>query len=183
MRNLHPEWGYLAPTPSFMHTVHVALVAMVIGAICAAAVVVSLVEPRDDNTSIAARALLASPSEAAVRGQNTVQPERAMAGIPSLASAVASPSESAAANVRKLSGTPTSGPGLASAAASTKIPSAATATAAPAAPIYVSPQTAPARKSSSSRKHHLARRQLRHRHLFDEYRARGYGTGSIRDVW
>ena len=58
--NFHPEWGYLAPAPSFVRTVRIALVATAIGAVAGAAVVVSLVEGPGsrDNTAIAAHALL-----------------------------------------------------------------------------------------------------------------------------
>lgn len=58
--NFHPEWGYLAPAPSFMRTARIALVATAIGGIAGAAVVVSLVEGPGsrDNTAIAAHALL-----------------------------------------------------------------------------------------------------------------------------
>ncbi len=41
--NFHPEWGYLAPAPSFMRTARIALVATAIGATAGAIVVVSLV--------------------------------------------------------------------------------------------------------------------------------------------
>ena len=61
--NFHPEWGYLAPAPSFMRTVRIALVATAIGATAGAVVVVSLVErpgSNDDNNSIAAHALVTS---------------------------------------------------------------------------------------------------------------------------
>ncbi len=59
--NFHPEWGYLAPAPSFMRSVRTALVATAIGAIAGAVVVVSLVGhpgANDSNTSIAAHALV-----------------------------------------------------------------------------------------------------------------------------
>ena len=61
--NFHPEWGYLAPAPSFMRTVRIALVATTIGATAGAIVVVSLVErpgSNNDNSSIAAHALVTS---------------------------------------------------------------------------------------------------------------------------
>jgi hypothetical protein len=61
--NFHPEWGYLAPAPSFMRTLRIVLVATAIGATAGAVVVVSLVErpgADDDNTSIAAHALVTS---------------------------------------------------------------------------------------------------------------------------
>lgn len=59
--NFHPEWGYLAPAPSFMRSVRTALVATAIGAIAGAVVVVSLVShpgANDSNSSIAAHALV-----------------------------------------------------------------------------------------------------------------------------
>ena len=59
--NFHPEWGYLAPAPSFMRTLRIALVATAIGATAGAAVVVSLVARPASGTatsSIAAHALV-----------------------------------------------------------------------------------------------------------------------------
>lgn len=61
--NFHPEWGYLAPAPSFMRTARIVLVAMAIGATAGAAVIISLVQhPAADvaDTSIAAHALVTS---------------------------------------------------------------------------------------------------------------------------
>src|SRR5579862_127421 len=40
--NFHPEWGYLAPAPSFMRTARIVAVATAIGATAGAAVVLSL---------------------------------------------------------------------------------------------------------------------------------------------
>src|ERR1700681_2319528 len=42
--NFSPEWGYLAPAPSFMRTARVVLVATAIGATAGAGVVLSLVD-------------------------------------------------------------------------------------------------------------------------------------------
>ena len=59
--NFHPEWGYLAPRPSFVRTLRIALVATAIGATAGAAVVVSLVARPASGTadsSIAAHALV-----------------------------------------------------------------------------------------------------------------------------
>ncbi|MGO9701610.1 MAG: hypothetical protein ACLPX7_20365 [Xanthobacteraceae bacterium] len=57
--NFNPEWGYLAPAPSFMHTARVAIVAAAIGATSGAAVVFSLIDrPAAEETSIAARTLV-----------------------------------------------------------------------------------------------------------------------------
>jgi hypothetical protein len=59
--NFHPEWGYLAPAPSFVRTLRIALVATAIGATAGAAVVVSLMArpaSRTADSSIAAHALV-----------------------------------------------------------------------------------------------------------------------------
>lgn len=59
--NFHPEWGYLAPAPSFLRTLRTALVATAIGATAGAVVVVSLVVRPGSSTadsSIAAHALV-----------------------------------------------------------------------------------------------------------------------------
>jgi hypothetical protein len=61
--NFHPQWGYLAPAPSFMRTVRIAMVATAVGATAGAAVVVSLLGRSSDpngNGSIAAHALVTS---------------------------------------------------------------------------------------------------------------------------
>jgi hypothetical protein len=54
--NFHPEWGYLAPAPSFLRTARIALVATAIGATAGATVVVALADrpaSNDENSSIA----------------------------------------------------------------------------------------------------------------------------------
>jgi len=61
--NFHPEWGYLAPAPSFMRTLRIALVATAIGATAGAAVVVTLVgrpSSHAGTSSIAAHTLVTS---------------------------------------------------------------------------------------------------------------------------
>ncbi len=58
----HPEWGYLAPAPSFLRTARVVLVATAIGVIAGAGVVFSLVGHPSSETSVALRTL-AQPAE------------------------------------------------------------------------------------------------------------------------
>ncbi len=62
--NFNPEWGYLAPAPSFMRTARVVLVATAIGATAGAAVVLSLIDRPaaggDKTASIAAHAIVTS---------------------------------------------------------------------------------------------------------------------------
>jgi hypothetical protein len=61
-RNFHPQWGYLAPAPSFLRSARIALVATAVGATAGAAVVVSLLERpgADADNSLAAHALVTS---------------------------------------------------------------------------------------------------------------------------
>ena len=99
--NFHPEWGYLAPAPSFMRTARIVLVAMAIGATAGAAVMISLVQrPAADaaNTSIAAHALVTSVpvvDEPPVAAAATDEPALAQSPSPSAAAAAASPAPAA----------------------------------------------------------------------------------------
>jgi hypothetical protein len=65
--NFRPEWGYLAPVPSFARTARIVLVATAIGATAGAGVVLSLVDrsPQPERTSVAARAIVTGLHEAA----------------------------------------------------------------------------------------------------------------------
>jgi hypothetical protein len=62
--NFHPEWGYLAPAPSFIRTARIVFIAVAVGGMAGASVVFSLVERPVGETSVAARTL-ARPVEAA----------------------------------------------------------------------------------------------------------------------
>jgi hypothetical protein len=66
--NFSPEWGYLAPAPSFARTARVVLVATAIGATAGAGVVLSLINrpAEPEKTPIAARAIVTSVRAAAV---------------------------------------------------------------------------------------------------------------------
>jgi hypothetical protein len=56
--NFHPEWGYLAPAPSFIRTARVVLVATVVGATVGAGVVFSWVSHQAPEPSVGARTLV-----------------------------------------------------------------------------------------------------------------------------
>ena len=56
--NFNPEWGYIAPAPSFLRTARVLVVAAVIGAMASAAVVFSLTDRPVAETSVATRTLV-----------------------------------------------------------------------------------------------------------------------------
>ena len=66
--NFSPEWGYLAPAPSFARTARVVLVATAIGATAGAGVVLSLIDrpSEPEKTPAAARAIVTSVRAAAV---------------------------------------------------------------------------------------------------------------------
>src|SRR3974390_2029173 len=65
--NFSPEWGYLAPAPSFARTARVVLVATAIGATAGAGVVLSLIErpSEPEKVPVAARAIVTSVRAAA----------------------------------------------------------------------------------------------------------------------
>jgi hypothetical protein len=66
--NFNPEWGYLAPAPSFMRTARMVVVATAVGATAGAGVVLSLVDhPPVENTRplVAARAIVVTAVQAA----------------------------------------------------------------------------------------------------------------------
>jgi len=72
--NFSPEWGYLAPAPSFMRTARVVLVATAVGATAGAGVVLSLADrPAADGvkTSIAAHAIVTSAQAATPAASST----------------------------------------------------------------------------------------------------------------
>ncbi len=73
----HPEWGYLAPAPSFIRTLRVVLAAAAVGAIAGAGVVFSLVAHPSSEDSIALRTLAKPPellTDMPAEGQAEVSP-------------------------------------------------------------------------------------------------------------
>lgn len=85
--NFNPEWGYLAPAPSFMRTVRIVIVATAIGATAGAAVVFSLLDRPVADESVAARTMvppvasavapIAAPAPIHVQAQQQSQPQQA----------------------------------------------------------------------------------------------------------
>jgi len=55
--NFHPEWGYLAPSPMFIRTARIVLIAVTVGGLVGASVVLSTLERPASETSVAARTL------------------------------------------------------------------------------------------------------------------------------
>ena len=56
--NFHPEWGCLAPAPSFLRTMRTVLVATAVGATAGGGVVLSLVGYSAGQMSVAERTLV-----------------------------------------------------------------------------------------------------------------------------
>ena len=81
--NFNPEWGYLAPTPSFLRTVRLVAVSAAIAATASAVVVFALVRQPAAEELIAARTLVQSVDQAPPTGrapvaaQTQTQAERA----------------------------------------------------------------------------------------------------------
>jgi hypothetical protein len=67
-RKFHPEWGYLAPTPTFARRMRVVLVATAVGATAGAGVGLSWVSHPATETSVAARTLVGPLGATTPRG-------------------------------------------------------------------------------------------------------------------
>ncbi len=82
-RNFHPEWGYLAPSPSFVRMARIVLIAVAVGGIGGASVVLSMLEQPAGETSVAARTL-SRPGEivSVPVGTPPAAPEKAQAVTP-----------------------------------------------------------------------------------------------------
>jgi hypothetical protein len=68
--NFHPEWGYLAPAPTFIRTARIVVVATAVGAILGVGTGFSWVGHQATEPSVAARTLV-RPTEAISAGANT----------------------------------------------------------------------------------------------------------------
>jgi hypothetical protein len=79
--NFNPEWGYLAPAPSFARTMRTVLVAAAIGASAGGAVVFSLVvHPAAEEYSVAARTLVQPAAQVQAMTQSSAPQQRIQAG-------------------------------------------------------------------------------------------------------
>ncbi len=58
-RHLHPEWGFLAPTPSFSRTLRIFVIATIVGATAGSGVILSLAGRVADQMAVAAPAIAA----------------------------------------------------------------------------------------------------------------------------
>jgi hypothetical protein len=136
--NLSPEWGYLAPAPSFARTARVVLVATAIGATAGAGVVLSLIDhpTEPEKTPVAARAIVTSVHAAAVPSVTPAAPAAtaAPAGAPPQLAVSAPPSSHSGNAIAPAPGS----------AVSANTPAAAPAPTAPAASASPASATPPA---------------------------------------
>jgi type IV secretory pathway VirB10-like protein len=134
--NFSPEWGYLAPAPSFARTARIVLVATAIGATAGAGVVLTLVDrsPEPRRASVAARAIVTSVHEAAapIASQMSAPPTApAAAPVAAPLTAPASPpanSPLAPSDVASQSVTPSENPASANTRETSAIETSATPT-------------------------------------------------------
>lgn len=115
-QNFHPEWGYLAPAPSFVQTVRIVLVATAIGATAGAGTVLALMDRPGAETRIATQPASAmnAPAPAsgpvlAARGvQNDVQahPQDSGTAATPIAAAPGAEASAAAAALDELNSAP-----------------------------------------------------------------------------
>jgi hypothetical protein len=99
--NFNPEWGYLAPAPSFMRTARGFIVAALVGGTAGAAVVLSLMDRPAAETSVAARTLVSAvESPAPVRPvESTPSAGAPTVALPQPVPAAASPAQRRDASV------------------------------------------------------------------------------------
>jgi hypothetical protein len=164
--NFHPDWGYLAPAPSFMRTARIVLVATAIGATAGAAVMISLVPHSATdaaNAPIAAHALVTSvPVVAEVPApaplDETVAAQPLAPAAPQM-QAAALPGSAAASKSNMAVSPPAQGPGsVATLAGASSSPARATPAEAEAQPAATPDETvtAPEPASKQTKKHRTA---------------------------
>jgi hypothetical protein len=89
-RHVHPEWGFLAPPPSFSRNLRIFVIATIVGATAGSGVILSLADRAPAQTSLVADTLVAStaapiqfPSPTLLSAQ--VKPRSATAAEPAKA--------------------------------------------------------------------------------------------------
>jgi hypothetical protein len=156
--SFHPEWGYLAPAPSFIRTIRLILIATAIGATAGGGVVLSLIDRTAGQTSVAARTLVRPVQSASTPSPQTAQPKPAAAVKSGSANASGANGHLGGAAVTE-SGPSLTTPGLAGIAALTEVrveTDDAIKAAAASVPAPEAPVSAPMEKKAT-RKHYVTR--------------------------
>jgi hypothetical protein len=189
----HPEWGYLAPAPSFVHRARVVLVATAVGATVGAGVVFSRVSDTATETSVAARTLVGPVGATSARGTTPAQVAQTNPPLRTVKQPGPTPvlngqavevatSESSASSTTRTPGAAA----LASPAASgpTALSAAAKAHVASVAPIKKRATTKPNVTRRYASRHEslgLAPGEYSRRRSADEYRVSGARGGNYRE--
>jgi hypothetical protein len=147
--NFHPQWGYLAPAPSFLRTARTVIVATAVGATAGAAVVLSLLDRSEvdaAHTSVAAHALVTSaevdaPSKPPVASTNAPSSQAQASMSAPVSAATPTQTDAQPQTAAAKAATPASDPHAATdVATSMTVPSAQTsASVAAAAPAAIDP--------------------------------------------
>jgi len=162
--NFHPEWGYLAPAPNFIRTARIVFIAVAVGGIAGAGVVLSLVERPVGETSVAARTL-ARPVEAASVRVGTPRAAQVIQNQP----AKPAPTNGSSASE---SGTGPSTQPATSIAAPAEVPAAGAA----------SPAKLPADEAAAAVKAPVQKKATKKPHPASRYASRGEQTNGVRGL-
>ena len=182
-KNLHPEWGYLAPAPSFFRAARIVLAATAVGATAGAGVVLSLVDRSAGQTPVEAR-MLVQPIQAMPRPDSAPQnaqmnAEASIQNQPTRASGTNAQTGSAAVSERSADGSAqaSSVAGLVTVPALTDD----TPAMAPAVPSLAAGQPPLAGmlplQAKANKKHHVAPRYAWRGGLFERFHAWGFSGG------
>ena len=185
-KNLHPEWGYLAPAPNFFRAARIVLAATAVGATAGAGVVLSLVDRSAGQTPVEAR-MLVQPIQAAPTPDSAPQTAQmnAKASIqnqPTRASGTNGQTGSAAASERSADGSVQAS----SIASLVDVPALTDDTSAKAAPSLAAGQPpiagTPPLQAKANKKHHIAPRYAWRGGLFghlqgERFHAWGFSGG------
>ena len=106
--HLHPEWGILAPPPSFSRSIRVFVMATIVGAAAGSAVMLALADRMPDQMSVAARTLATSGEAAAIQAPMALTaPAQAPSASPSVLAKSPSIIEAAPTKATLFSAAPT----------------------------------------------------------------------------
>jgi hypothetical protein len=167
--NFHPEWGYLAPSPNFVRTARIVFIAVAVGGMAGAGVVLSLVERPVGDTSVAARTLV-RPVEAASVPAGTPR----AAQVNTQAAIQNQPAKPAPTNGSSASesGTGPSTQPATSIAAPAEVPAAGAA----------SPAKLPADEAAAAVKAPVQKKATKKPHPASRYASRGEQTNGVRGL-
>ena len=177
--NFHPEWGYLAPTQSFIRTARVALVATAVGAIVGVGVGFSWISHQVTETSVAARTMV-RPVDASLSRTQSPLPLTSNGQPTSTPSSIES---SASSPTQAPRGIEASGEAPSGTDAPVKAATAAPPAAAEAPSVDVTPMKKKVTKKPHVIWHYASRGEAHGRARNAHYRSGSYYTSAARGGW